>query len=1071
MQPQQQMMMHGGPHGFNGMPHGGAPSAYMQPQPFVDRSNVHPDSRNFSANQQFYAMDEKPDYRNKRRDSVQSRAGRGRGGYGGSMRGRGSRGRNSFSTEGPFIPGSTPSETNASLPQHDRRFSIHREKNWRRPDGQVHGQGENSLPQDARYATHEYGAPGRYQMLHHGPPVVNSSGPRSGVGMPQRDVSGKTGDWQPARRESHPCTAGCTAKSVSETCQDVPKLIVFNVPTTIDMDDARSYFSRVGTVLSLSDPIESNNNGNLPPGVPPKHHMWLQYADADGSRQCLANNGAQWPGGHLLLEVAKNHWDPNYVPKYRMQQRPLHSFNAQPVTALPPRPMHELPSQQMSGGQREGYSDNRNLNAPDPGMAGSANAPNAIMSNEATPTTSGVSTPNKKGKNKYKNRKKKKELGSSDGSSTPTKEESEAEQLAVKAERVEDVKSGPSSQSSLEGQDTKAEEDTPLVLDPSSSRNEDANVEVVDEAPSKAVDIDEVPSAPPATEPVTTPAQEQPTSPKVAANETVVDQMSATSKQDEDQNEDSFHTASGSPGAEIDEGDATTPIAPVAREQDTGIEEVTASTSDIGSANGSDSILTKESTKSPSPSKGLAKAPVPRVPSQKNVTIAVPPVDTEKAKSFGKVPTDSLQVLAQRSASGNSEATTPAFVTAPSTPAVPDPAPEPRSKKAPKQKGPEQTESFSIFAKPKRKASKAKDKKAAGKRKGSVLDIPDSVDETVQGKKEDEKLEAPQEDPVKQDDAAQPTISVESASGSTHSLEETSTTKSEVRSPRFGNLFAGMWMGAKSQQAADETPEVVDDNDANEQAAQEKGAKAAGKKPVREAETTTAGSDTVAQPTQSENGEKKEQDPDGLGITLDQPTEASNSPEPAKKKGNKGNKKKKKKAMATAEVTEMSHPGVDNHASTSNFEYKGNDVDSAGPLLTNDQGQDRRRSESPGTTEANKFNPPQDKARHDPRATGANISDSRSRPAPAVRSSDHDFELIPLDPSVSPDSPNVVYILFVNNNDGKPQASESRKIEDESSQQDNPSVASSKQKLAQLAVDEKLKKEAVQAKIKETEAQ
>lgn len=210
-------------------------------------------------------------------------------------------------------------------------------------------------------------------------------------------------------------------------------------------------------------------------------------------------------------------------------------------------------------------------------------------------------------------------------------------------------------------------------------------------------------------------------------------------KSEEDHADDSFHTASGSPHgseqgcSEENRAAESTDVAKAVGESG-GVEKAAPSKRKEDLAPSKD--IENETMKSPSPAVDQAKiprkAPVPQVP---KVKIAEP------ASSGGKPGDDKGESsTGQRSTSGLSVPPTPAFQTAPTTPALPsagdneEGAPtetsentkQPQqSKKAQKPKGPEQTVSLNPFAK-QRTASKQSKKSTKKNKKRSGLDMRSS---------------------------------------------------------------------------------------------------------------------------------------------------------------------------------------------------------------------------------------------------------------------------------------------------------------------------------------------------------
>ncbi|KAF2173125.1 hypothetical protein M409DRAFT_17073 [Zasmidium cellare ATCC 36951] len=884
MQPQQQMFMQGpppGPYQYNA-----APSAYnMQPAPFADRSNVHLNTTHYNNEQPFYPMENQANYRNQRHDSTYSRTSKGRGGFGGSMRGRGNRGRGSFSNEGQFMPRNAPNDASAApFPQHERNFSMEREGHQRRQDWQGRGQADNTFAQGGN----------NYQA----------------------------------------CTVGCTKFQISDICTTATKLILFNVTPTIHASEVQHFFSQFGPVRWVSEPKKATSAPA--PGMPPRWYMWVTFEDVSGARKCLASKGLQWPGGTLLPEVAKDHWDPPHMGYFRSgpgYQRPSISYGA-PTTGMPmPAPdVQGTPAQPQTAPVQEPPVPEPPVQEPPVRRDSQSGYSTPIATDSsATPTASRDNTPKNKKSQKKKGNKKRAEQKEDTSSEKAGEVQNAKDDAAHKETDKPDPLPSPSDE---DAEVKKSEAIETASSEASPSAAEEVEVKVADDAGPKASgDEDKTPTIT-AAEPVLASEEEKSVPVEPVESDSTAEKATPPIKQDEDVNDESFHTASGSPEVEKDvtlEGaDATTPTIPTAPEQENTQEgNASASVSDVGSAHSNESVPGKSSAKSPSPGKDAKKAPIPQVPSQKNVTIAVTPVDTEKAEAFGKAQTEFLQVPQQRSTSGSSDATTAAFVTAPSTPAIPEPTQEPRSKKPPKEKGPDQTESLSIFGKTsKRKASsKAKDKKSAGKRKGSSA-VPETSTDTKPTAKSEESTaipEEPEKADIKQEDPSAQPVEHEQKQDITKVADPVIIEPSDSKPDETTAAEAGGDDGSKPKMSA----------------------KAAGKQPVgRSEESTTSVSDDITAQSEEktevgeqepEDGEAQDEGKIGLGISHDTNPETS---KPKKKKKTKP-KNKKKPAQAQVTVTEMSHPGIDNHTSKSTYEFKGNDL---GPKDASQEAQEPKPS-------------------------------------------------------------------------------------------------------------------------------
>ena len=641
-----------------------------------------------------------------------SRGGKSRGAN--SLRGRG-RGRDSFtsSDDHPAFPpgmGHGPRYSNdhggASFNANHkgRRSSVFQEKNWRSntdhpqdrtsepfmkenfdPALSFQGSGRKHAPIGPPQHQGQFDAayqPNSEAMRSFQVERTDSAGPNRGPDV-DHGMSADANLKQPAE-------VTCDKDRIGAGCTAVKKLVLFNVPPSIPTEDLKDMFSlRVPVVGVTRNPPSKIHLGADP-------LVWVHFDHHDFARQFFETKPATWLDSRpFRCEVPKEYWDPEWKHYKGPVETVMHSIgpfrgplqNAPGLT--PPTVL-----------RRTGESASSIPAAPDQ----TGTSAEDDRSADTTPTPSGANTPKKKNNNKSKKTKAKQpedlrkisltasadlkqsaDQGGAMSDTNSTKStaalghdgrvdqhasiEYHAGSEAVQKQRSESVQTDVQSAidppfAPVQGIQTRLPQlgdNTPvstagLATVPEAQSTNDVKVQP-DPQPEtfRASREDEAKESQTQTENLENDAITEVTktpTPPAAATET-------PSKADESIVDDSFHTASGSPdsigagGGHHDRG--AEPSMPTKTEQ-VG-EKLVDDSESVPAVEPGSPTLTDE-TVSP---KTVKKVPIPDLSAKPKVTISTAELDAKPTESQSD----------QRSTSGGTIVPqTPAFVTAPNTPAV-----------------------------------------------------------------------------------------------------------------------------------------------------------------------------------------------------------------------------------------------------------------------------------------------------------------------------------------------------------------------------------------------------------------
>ncbi|GIZ38968.1 hypothetical protein CKM354_000236200 [Cercospora kikuchii] len=716
-----------GPHpppGFEHHPqqpvHMGGHGMFMQgpppPQGFgypslSERNMNHGDARAFPPQPTYGGFDQGPDQgRGKGRDSTVSSGGRGA--TYGSVRGRSrGRGRNSISrssADGDYSSGSRyPSHgfNDASSANNFQR-AVDSSGSWR-----SHHQDENAAPEQRSL-----------EQFSHGPPRIltrRSSQAEATGGPSQYAAPVTTGIAGFHGQEGPTATVGkvtdsdmneyhCTKTAIGDKCIYAHKLIAFLIPATTTDDQLRKCFTKFGPVERISPPLKSHNQANTESA-----HRYITFETHHGARECVKQRHIEiMPGVFRDVEVAKEHWDPEHQ---RYQPRTHMGVLVKEIAPAPPS-MHYV--------QKSAFNALPSLPADLPQHDRSDVGPMTVsreeMSAEAAPAASGAGTPKGKKKTGKRNKKKASDLrgeavgqafeenaqkGRAGLSPIPDDTSSNAETVVTVLETKHTTPTKrKDSLRSVAVSNTKDTSNAPAIKE--SSMDVGTAADPDDTKVSTPIQATKVKNS--LVKPLTTKeAQER----ALDSQEVSGKNSDASSKSEDEHVDDSFHTASATPGGERNSAveDENIELKAVAVSPQAGV-----STAVVQEPTGEPSATPTQQEQPAKSSEEEEKVQLPDLSKSKSKGfVAVPKLDTSAAADLEAKSTEERQsAMTQGGGSGSSEAPVAPFVTAPNTPASPilDNGGQPqvqskkegKAKEEAKVKGPAQTESFSLFGKQKK---------------------------------------------------------------------------------------------------------------------------------------------------------------------------------------------------------------------------------------------------------------------------------------------------------------------------------------------------------------------------------
>ncbi|EME50043.1 hypothetical protein DOTSEDRAFT_77159 [Dothistroma septosporum NZE10] len=718
--------------------HSSRPGPQQELPLMVDRTNLQGNAPSFSYQAPTHGGDGRDP---KRRDSVASRGGKRA--YGGSIRGRGSRGgRDSVSYTG--------NHESKTISDNKPRWIMQRDK----PLDEIRRSSLNEnmpLPsQDARNSIVKM--PKAFENL-----SSTSSGNHGSFGVPR----------QTHEKAAYPqalCSTTCTKNDIAADCTTGTKLIVFDSRNDIPDTEIRDYFSRFGTVSYI---------GRLKSQSPEATHcnIWITFATVAEARKCLTARGQFWPFGqrdYLQVENAKQHWDASH----RLHQ-PHHSQYA------PPAPSFVADNATQTATDLSNLPLHQGLVSDAPPVDSVALDGIALMlSQDTSPAASGTTTPKKKAKANRKKKPKKSELLAEATAKVLAEAESGSERKSPDDDKAPSMLDSKVSVVS-EGHDS---------CDNKPPKDRDDTAEHAETGATKSDELSADDSYHPnvcSPQPVdgSTLLNDRAYSSYTPAAPTTIEGFEDLPAADETgkmepESYEHILVSNEKESEAMISGPTTTDVSTVQQHYEaTGLE---------------DSPETpKASVQFPSSLKGSKKAPIPKVPGSKAIPVVLPDLDVKSTTPAANEPAnqyehkgpdmkndeaDKISVPQQHSTSVGSGATT-GYITALDMPAV-DNAPtsstedvvlhvssvaeEPKSMKSSKPKGPGQTESLSVFSskakKDKRKVSKSTKAKGSIKGKPTTADEFTGASQDTSGVNSGAGTPVPQEQPMQSTDAVQATV-------------------------------------------------------------------------------------------------------------------------------------------------------------------------------------------------------------------------------------------------------------------------------------------------------------------------
>ena len=681
--------------------------------------------------------------------------------------------------------------------------------------------------------------------------------------VPHHTVSKDHGPPGGEARKWRPPTMQCSQHSIGPEATFATKLVLFGTPAEQPIEEIWNFLSQFGSIMSM--------NRGMPPtsGDYQFTLIFLQFHDHDEARHFLASKPDTWPNGQpLRIEVAKEFWDENHARYgcYGLNVGDHRGYRDPPALVKGPlKNRNEVVPTVLQRPEREQQEA-----APTPFHVGEVDT--NVGSTDTTPTPSGANTPRKQKKKNNRGKKKADDLRKASlaaaadlaqtaessernnfehpdpimmehGSVDPTTfaiQDNTASKATSEPETVEVAFTPAKAEATFAPEAARAAfnpDEASAASEPREAQKErsvsvETEVQTSQEPPLPPADAfqTKLPFRAFQTEESTEEEEAQATiSAGSAAHEHVslADAPPETStKIEEEQVEDSFHTASDSPdSAEQDtalERTVTTSTSSTATEQQPA--STTAAEAQLGRKADTGSIVSSEGTISP---KTVKRVPVPEISIRPKVTLAATEAEPKP------------QHREQRSTSGDTVVSQPtAFVTTPTTPYIsieqptenepvveafkPEIAP---AKKVEKSKGPAQTQSLSQFGKKNEKKTKS-GKKGTLQGKPSSRTVSDSSGRVVSGtttpdidtivqpergrqrsKESEEKARASESKDTKHDD------NVQQASRDSNRISRENSTVSQQETPskrggklgNFASAFTGLFTGGQQLRPSSNT--------------------------------------------------------------------------------------------------------------------------------------------------------------------------------------------------------------------------------------------------------------------------
>lgn len=647
----------------------------------------------------------------------------------------------------------------ASASKARRGSVISVEKNWR--SGSEHPQKDIDINEDSSLTRPKSRyVPPRNDMTFD-PKLAFFSQVTTAQPCPMHD--GDSGPQAPAlSTQSEDQRYHCTQNSIGELCSYATKLAVFSVPAQLQEHEIANFFCQFGQVLN----VWKKRVGMFripPPDAFADQLAIITFSSANEARTCLRNKPRTWlsDSRRLRVEVPKEYWDPSH--KCYLTHRSV-SASVDPPSGASFQTLDDPTS--GAGGTHQFHDGLSTVRAS--ARHPLVDAERQAGSEETTPTASGANTPRKKKQNnKNKNQNKQKQtsrvaslaesstsnselhlksenstvqqpLGGPDAISTVEDAVTEKPDLPVDTEKQRAGSTSTGIQAASELSVTPIDQITTKLPKPLSPDENLKPSTGVSDATTKADDRGSAAEPPAATinsADITLstgnggpghlfrPHEAETKAPTSNSDSGLVNESEKMggpkdgwtgflAKADEEPIDDSFHTATASPGSSKKD---------MVESQDTDATP-TEKAATISERNEDDN----QTASDPQPSSTQLRAPENHDTADNSPSSAPLRIDAELA-------TEAQKHEANESVSdGSSLKPTKPFITAPNTPVVEQDgeteasaqecAPA-TSKRVEKTKGPPQTESFSMFGKKQKKPKQEKQEK----RKGTLKGMPKEV--------------------------------------------------------------------------------------------------------------------------------------------------------------------------------------------------------------------------------------------------------------------------------------------------------------------------------------------------------
>lgn len=238
----------------------------------------------------------------------------------GSTRGRGSRGRPSISGVDQMLFDQTPFKTRDYDKDRGGLHGLH-EYNSQQPKkrrgslaSDSNRRGNHQQQQSSRYMLKENLAPVHVSEGHSLPPLTyiphhsDPQGAKSSSRVASHDAPSYSGqtrldfDTLNARQR-------CGADWIGADCTYVDKMMIFDVPASVNNKDVKDFFNADNAILEIRRVDTVGDQHRFGPGS----NVFLTFRSHQDARRCFERKPKHWIGGRSLrMEVPKEFWEPHH---------------------------------------------------------------------------------------------------------------------------------------------------------------------------------------------------------------------------------------------------------------------------------------------------------------------------------------------------------------------------------------------------------------------------------------------------------------------------------------------------------------------------------------------------------------------------------------------------------------------------------------------------------------------------------------------------------------------------------------------------------------------------------------